>query len=555
MKQTDIEKMIANALARAQETGSLPSVQIADIPVERPQNPYHGDFATSLPMRLTKQLRMSPFDIAEILVSHIDPTEAIERVFAIQPGFVNFSLNPKWIASQVKTVLDSGNQYGDSDLGIGKRVQIEFVSVNPTGPLHAGHARGAVFGSALANILEATGFDVQREYYLNDAGNQMDLFNLSLLARYKQHTGQDSPIPEGGYHGEYMVKLAEELGETLGSELEDLDEDNQLTRLGQAGLERIVETLREDLTEIRVNYDQWFSEKSLFENGQYKTIMDILNEGCHITHREGAIWFTSSALGDDKDKVLVRSTGAPTYFASDVAYHYNKLVERGFDFVINVWGADHQGHAPFMKAMISALGIPQERLEILIYQLVTLKRGDQTVRLSKRAGDLITLHDLVTEVGPDACRYFFLTRSPDSQMDFDLDLAKKETPENPVFYIQYAHARTSSILRLAKEHGLDYRDGQETLLIDEAEQNLIRKILLLPEIIELMSNARQPHHLPHYAHDLATSVHSFYEKCRVMSNVPEDLPKTKARLKLVKASLVVLSKCLKLMSMSAPHRM
>ncbi|MDP7577933.1 MAG: arginine--tRNA ligase, partial [SAR202 cluster bacterium] len=409
--------------------------------------------------------------------------------------------------------------------------------------------------SSLANILEATGFDVQREYYLNDAGNQMDLFNLSLFARYKQYRGHDFPVPEGGYHGEYMVKLAEELGETFGSDLEDLDEDDQLDRLGQAGLEHIVKTLRNDLTEIRVNYDQWFSEKSLYENGQYATAMDILGEGHHITHREGAIWFISSILGDDKDKVLVRSTGAPTYFASDVAYHYNKLVERGFDCVINIWGADHQGHAPFMKAMVSALGIPQERLEILIYQLVTLKREGQTVRLSKRAGDLITLHDLVTEVGPDACRYFFLTRSPDSQMDFDLDLAKKETPENPVFYIQYAHARTSSILRLAKEHGLDYRDGQETLLVHEAEQNLIRKILLLPELMELMAVGRQPHHLPHYAHDLAASVHSFYEKCRVISNVPEDLQKTKARLKLVEATLVVLSKCLGLMSMSAPDQM
>ena len=555
MRQSDIAEIVQQALARAQEDGALPAVEIDEIPVERPQNPEHGDFATSLPMRLAKSMRMDPLQIAERLVEHVAANENIERVSAVRPGFVNFSLSSTWLTTQVETVLEAGDRYGDSGLGKGERVQVEFVSVNPTGPLHAGHARGAVFGSALANILEATGFDVQREYYLNDAGNQMEMFNRSLLARYKQHIGEAAELPKDGYRGEYMVELARKIAEANGAELEGLDADALLVRLSELGLERVIEALRNDLGEIRVQYDDWFSERSLYDNGQYKTVMGILDEGGYVAKHDGATWFTSSALGDDKDKVLVRSSGAPTYFASDVAYHYNKLVERGFDRVIDVWGADHQGHVPFMKAMVRALGIPQERVDLLIYQLVTLKRGEETVRLSKRAGDLVTIRELVDEVGADACRYFFLTRSPDSQMEFDLELAKKETPENPVFYIQYAHARTASIVRLAKEREIDYRDGDVALLTHEAELTLVRKMLLLPEIMQTMAEALQPHHLPHYSHDLATAVHGFYEKCRVVSSVPEDLPLTKARLKLVEAALLVLAKCLDLMSMSAPDRM
>ena len=555
MRRSDIAQLVRQALARAREDGALPAVCIGEVPVERPQNAEHGDFATGLPMRLAKRMRMDPLRIAEEVADRTAPDESIERVWAVRPGFVNFSLSPGWVSGQVETVLDAGGRYGDSRAGRGNRVQVEFVSVNPTGPLHAGHARGAVFGSALANVLESQGFEVQREYYLNDAGNQMDLFNRSLLARYKQHVGREADLPGDGYQGAYVAELAREIAEAMGAELEGLDDDALLARLGGEGLERVVGALRDDLGEIRVHYDEWFSERSLYENGQYETAMRVLDDAGYVARRDGAAWFTSSALGDDKDKVLVRGTGAPTYFASDVAYHYDKLVERGFDRVIDVWGADHQGHAPFMKAVAAALGIAQERMALLIYQLVTLKRGEETVRLSKRAGDLITLRELVDEVGADACRYFFLTRSPDSQMEFDLELAKKETPENPVFYIQYAHARTASILRLAEERGIDYRDGEAALLTHEAELALVRKMLLLPDIMETMAAALQPHHLAHYAHDLAASLHGFYERCRVVSSLPEDLPLTKARLKLVEAARVVLAKCLDLMSMSAPDRM
>ena len=543
------------ALESAASSGLLPEVAVEDVAIERPQKPDNGDFATSLPLRLAREMRTSPVKIAEALVGQISAGESFDRVWAAPPGFVNFSLNAAWLAQQVETVRAAGERYGNSTIGDGQRVQIEFVSVNPTGPLHVGHARGAVFGSALANLMEAAGYAVQREYYVNDAGNQMELFNKTLVARYKQAAGQQADIPEDGYQGDYMVELAGQLHDEFGGELEDTDDDALTSILGAAGLKRMLDRLKDDLGEIRVEYDEWFSEKSLYSGGQYDAGMAVLREGGLLTDRDGATWFKSSALGDEKDKVLIRSTGAPTYFASDVAYHYSKFVERGFDRVINVWGADHQGQVPFMRSMAVALGIEPDRLQLLLYQLVTLRRGEEVVRVSKRTGDLVTLKELVDEVGPDACRYFFLSRTPDSQMEFDLDLAKKETPENPVYYIQYAHARIASIIRLAQERGIDYADGDLSLLEQEEELALIRKMLLLPELVETMVRALEPHHLPHYAVDLATAFHSFYERHRVVSSEPADLPVTKARLRLMEATRTVLARCLRLMSMDAPETM
>ncbi|MCI0437584.1 MAG: arginine--tRNA ligase [Chloroflexi bacterium] len=550
-----ITQLVKKALDDSQRSDMLPPLPPQDVAVERPQNPEHGDFACSLPLKLARPMRMNPMAIAEKLASLIPADGFLDRVWAAPPGFVNFALSDSWLREQVDAITSAGGAYGSVSVGAGTKVQIEFVSVNPTGPLHVGHARGAVFGSALANILQAASYDVEREYYINDAGTQMELFNRSLFARYKQALGVEAELPEDGYRGQYMIDLGRALAEEEGRSFLDMPEDEAIRQLGEIGLNMMVAAIREDLELLRVEFDLWFSERTLYKEGQYEKSMRILRDNGYVVERDGAVWFASTALGEDKDNVLVRSSGAPTYFASDVAYHYNKFIERKFDHVINVWGADHQGHVPRMKALATALGVSSERLTLTIYQLVTLKRGNEFVRVSKRTGDIITIREVVEEVGADPCRYFFLTRSPESQMDFDLDLAKKESAENPVYYIQYAHARIASILRLARERRIDYLSGDLSLLTHEAELELIRKMLMLPELIEMMSQALEPHHLPHYALDLATAFTKFYERCRVVSSVAGEEEITRARLRLVDAARVVLARCLNLMSMSAPEQM
>ena len=550
-----IDGLLQAALDDAQHSGVLPPGEIDAPAVERPQNPDHGDFASSLPLKLARPMRMNPMEIAEKLVPLVPIEGALERVWAAPPGFINFSLSPHWLAQQVNRILDAGDRFGSVDAGKGERVQVEFVSVNPTGPLHIGHARGAVIGSALANVLEATGYDVEREYYINDAGNQMDRFNESLLARYRQLHGLDADVSPDGYLGEYMVDLAREIREEVGDRFLFMSTDRAMEEVGEIGLKKMVEAIQVDLETLGVRFDVWFSEQSLYSDGQYDEAMQLLEQNSHIVRREGASWFASSALGEDKDAVLVRSTGVPTYFATDVAYHYNKFVQRGFDHVIDIWGADHQGHVSRMKAVVAALGIPPEKLTLMISQMVSLKRRDELVKVSKRAGEIVTLRELVEEVGADACRYFFLSRSPESQMEFDLDLAKKESSENPVYYVQYAHARITSILGLARERGIDYSDGDVALLTHDAELALIRKMVSLPELIEMMAANLEPHHLPHYSLELATAFHWFYQQCRVVSSEPADAALTKARLKLVDAARTVLARCLGLMQMAAPDQM
>ena len=550
-----IVQLVTRALERAQADGVLLAVQVDDVPVERPQNPEHGDYACSLPLRMARPMRMDPVAIAEKLAPLIPADETLERVWAVHPGFINFSLKRSWLAEQVDAIRAAGESYGDVDLGAGQRVQVEFVSGNPTGPLQVGNARGAVIGSALANVLEAAGYDVEREYYINDAGTQIDQFNLSLYARYQQSFGRDAELPPDGYQGEYLVELAEELRAEEGGRFLDMPEQDAVKGLGELGLRKMLDAIRADVELLRVHFDVWFSEHSVYEGGQYERAMSLLRDKGFLTERDGAVWFTSTALGDDKDNVLVRSTGVPTYFASDVAYHYDKFVERQFERVVDVWGADHQGHVPRMKAVVGALGIPPDRLSLMITQMVTLKRGDEVVRLSKRSGEVVTLRELVEEVGPDACRFFFLSRSPESQMEFDLELAKEQSADNPVYYVQYAHARIAGILRLARERGIDHSGGDLALLTHEAELSLIRKMLTLPEMIETMASSLEPHHLPHYAQELATAFHWFYERCRVVSSVAGEEEITRARLKLAEATRIVLARCLQLMSMEAPERM
>jgi arginyl-tRNA synthetase len=543
---------VRRALAEARERGLLPLASLPDVVVERPPRPELGDFSLNLPLRLARSLRLNPLDIAHRLAPLIPRTEAIGEVSVAPPGFINITLRPSWLQEQVEVILQAGEGWGRLEIGKGQRVQVEFVSVNPTGPVHVGHTRGAVLGSTLARVLAEAGYQVVREYYVNDAGSQVDAFARSLWARYREALGLPASLPPDGYYGQYVVDLARELYAAFGDRLLPMPEGEALEVVREWGLERMLRWIREDLASLGVGFDVWFSERDLYRSSYYQKAMEILRQGGYLAEREGAVWFVSTALGEEKDTVLVRSNGLPTYFASDVAYHYHKFVVRGFDRVLNIWGADHQGHVPRMRAVVQALGIDPQRLTIIITQMVTLKRGGETVRASKRKGEMVTLRELVDEVGPDACRYFFLARSPEAHMEFDLDLATRQSQENPVYYIQYAHARMAGILRMARERGVDSSGGDVRLLREPAEMDLVRRLILLPEVVASVARSLEPHHLPYYALDLATAFHWFYDHHRVLTDDPA---LTKARLKLVEASRLVLARTLALMGMSAPERM
>jgi len=548
----ELAKCLEQAVLEGQKKGALASATLPEVVIEHPQNPEHGDFASGLPLKLARSMRMSPMTIAGKISEHIVPPPQIERHWVAAPGFINFILREDWLRGQVELVLAAGESYADIDRGEGKRVQLEFVSVNPTGPLHVGHGRGAVLGSTLANVLAASGYSVEREYYINDMGSQIDNFGHSLYARYQECLGKEAELPPDGYHGNYMIDLAKEIAEEEGDKFLGMPESEAASQLGEIGIARVLEGIKEDLKRLNVDFDAWFSERSLYQGKQYDRVMELFRSGGYIAEKENATWFVSTSLGEDKDNVLVRSDGSPTYFASDVAYHYNKFVERKFDWIIDIWGADHQGHVPRMKAVLRALGQNPEQLKVIICQLVTLRRGDEIVRVSKRSGDIITLREVIDEVGSDACRFSFLSRPADSQMDFDIELAKKQSMENPVYYVQYAHARIASILRLAEEREIDYSEGDVSLLITEPELILIRRLILLPETVERVAATLEPHYLPYYAQELATVFHSFYKQCRVVS---EDEALSRARLKLVKATQIALAKLLHLMGMAAPEKM
>ena len=544
---------LAEAISKAQAEGRLPKVPLPEIVLEHPQRPEHGDIATSLSLKLARAMGMKPLDIAREITSCLQHMEEFSGYETAAPGFINFTFSPAWLNTQVDQVLQDGQAYSRLDIGRGKKVQIEFVSVNPTGPLHVGHGRGAVLGSTLANIFDACGYEVYREYYINDAGSQIDAFKRSLYVRYLQALGREAAMPEEGYVGHYMVELAESIISTCGDKYLNLPESEAVKQLGETGLERMIEEIKAELLALSVEFDEWFSERTLYRSGHYQEAMDILQKGSFLTQKEFATWFVSTALGDNKDNVVVRSDGSPTYFAADIAYHYNKFVIRGFDRVIDIWGADHQGHVSRMKAVMSALSLDPDALDIIISQMVTLKRGGELVRISKRSGELVTLKEVIEEVGADACRYFFLSRSADSQMDFDLELARSQSADNPVYYIQYAHARIASILRLAREENIDYTCGDTSLLEDPSELALIRGIVELPEVIELAAKTLEPHHLAYYSLNLATLFHSFYKQCRVVQASSIEL--TQARLKLVVAAKLVFAGTLKLMGMSVPDSM
>ncbi|MBX6772779.1 MAG: arginine--tRNA ligase [Chloroflexi bacterium] len=546
----EIASLLDQAVRRAQDKGLLPPVAVPAASIERPANPAHGDYASTVALKLARSARMSPADIARILVRELPASPLIGAVNIAGPGFINFTLSDTWLAEQVNTIVTLGDAFGSLDLGHDARVQVEFVSANPTGPLPVAAGRGGALGDSLARLLATAGYKVWREYYVNDHGSRIDVFGQSIYARYAQEFGRDVPVPADGYHGTYLIDFARHLKDTQGDRFLQMPPSEAQKELARLGIAYFLDGIRSDLERLGIEYDCWFSEQRLYDDGEVERVLDLLRQRGYVATREGAVWFVSSVLGEDKDNVLVRSNGEPTYFASDIAYHYNKLAVRGFDRVIDVWGADHQGHVGRTRAAVGALDLDTDRLQIIIHQLVTLRVGGQPARMSKRAGHLITLREVLDEVGPDACRFFFVSRSADSHLDFDLDLARKQSDENPVYYVQYAHARIASILRYAG--GIDYQDADVSLLRHPAELTLIRKMLELPEVIEAAVLALEPHHLPHYALELASEFHSFYTQCRVVSDDPA---LTRARLKLVDAARITLRNTLDLIGVRAPEQM
>ena len=567
MIRDDIANIIYEAVKKAQKKGDLPKTDIPPVVVTRPRPGLRlGDYSTNQPLQMIAAVNtalkasdhqpVTPVELGQRIIRRLVKPPFMAGIEVVPPGFINITLDGAWLAQQVEAILATGAQFGTVDRGRGRRVQVEFGSANPTGPLHVGFGRNVVLGDALANLLAAGGYRVQREYYINDAGTQILKFGESLYIRYCQHLGHDAgDIPEGGYHGQYITDWAKQIVEREGDRYLALPREEATVLIGEAGLQMVLDSVRRDVADMNVHYDNWFSERSLYKEGTFDQIMTLLRQGDHLFMADGAVWFNAEALGGDKNEVIIRSNELPGYFASDISYHYNKFVQRGFDWVIDVWGADHQGHVPRMKAMMRALDLDPERLTLYIYQLVTLLEGGEQVRLSKRAGTQVDLREVLDDIGPDALRFFLLARAATSQMDLDLDLARKESDENPVYYVQYGHARIASILRYAEEQGHTPEGADLSLLTHPAELTLIRKMLELPEIVAQALDNLAPHHLPHYAQDLAAVFHAFYRDCRVVSSEPADSDLTKARLRLAQAAKLVLGRTLALMGVSAPERM
>jgi arginyl-tRNA synthetase len=552
MIKRDLCALIADAIARAQANGALPAATVPEVTLEPPRREEHGDYACSVALKMARGTGLKPMDVATAICTHLVLPEAVAEAEVVPPGFINLRLKREYLQAQLDALLAAGPRYGEVPLGEGQSVQIEYVSANPTGPLHVGAGRGAALGDTLANVLGHAGYRVQREYYINDAGSRMDAFYASVYALYAQQFGVNEEVPPDGYPGEYMVELAQGLAADFGRRYLELPRAEAQATLGRLGVERLLDQVRGDLADMNVVFDNWYSEQTLFDRGLVAEAMARLRERGYVAEREGATWFTSSDLGEDKDNVLVRSNGAPTYFASDVAYHYEKLVGRGFDRAVDIWGADHQGHVPRMKAVLTALGLDADRLHVVVYQLVNLVREGKPIRMGKRTGTFVTLREVLEEVGADAVRFFLVARSADAMMDFDLDLAKEQSNKNPVYYVQYAHARIAGILRLGSTY--DLASGDAALLTHDAELALIRKMLRLPEVVEAAALSYAPHPLPYYAQELATTFHAFYDtdECRVVS---DDAALSRARLKLVAACQVVLANTLRLIGVSAPEQM
>ncbi|MEH7123309.1 arginine--tRNA ligase [Bacillus sp. JJ1773] len=528
--------------------------QMPNVILETPKEKAHGDYSTNMAMQLARVAKKAPKMIAEALIANFDKSKAsIEKMEIAGPGFINFYMDNSYLTNLIPAVLEAGDQYGETNVGANQKVQVEFVSANPTGDLHLGHARGAAVGDSLSNILAKAGYDVSREYYINDAGNQINNLAYSVEARYFQALGLEKEMPVDGYHGEDIIGIGKKLAEEFGDKYVHVDEKERFDFFREYGLKVEMAKLKTDLEEFRVPFDVWYSETSLYHNGKIDTALQALKDNGHIFEEEGATWFRSTTFGDDKDRVLIKNDGSYTYLTPDIAYHKDKL-ERGFEKLINIWGADHHGYIPRMKAAIQALGYDHDTLEVEVIQLVHLYKNGEKMKMSKRTGKAVTMRDLVEEVGLDATRYFFAMRSADTHMDFDLDLAVSESNENPVYYAQYAHARICSILRQGEEQGLSVSRSADFSLISAVKEiDVLKKLGEFPQAVGEAAQKRLPHRITNYIFELASAFHSFYNAEKVLdTDHPE---RTQARLALIKAVKTTLKNALALIGVSAPEKM
>ncbi|MDR2035141.1 MAG: arginine--tRNA ligase [Coriobacteriales bacterium] len=581
-----VEAHINQALSSAAASGELSLAGSPESAVERPRDPSHGDWACTIALKLAKELGKNPREIARIIVKHLAKDATFAKVEIAGPGFINLTLSDSALAAMLREAFEQNTAYASTNLGAGRTINVEFISANPTGPMHVGHGRWAALGNALCNVLEHTGWKVCKEFYINDAGNQMDKFGESLAARYLQELGEQAPVPEDGYHGTYLIDIAKELVNELGTSYLEVADDTRNAAMRELGYQRMLKSQQDVCLALGLTFDVWFSERELYETkeqgdgsadgiSEVEVMLKKLEQGGYLFEKEGATWFRSTSFTDDKDRVLIKSDGTYTYFAPDIAYHLDKFErpvnERypkgGSEYLINIWGADHHGYVPRMQAAVAALG-HEGRLSVILGQLVNLFRDGQPVRMSKRTGEMVTFEELVEEVGADATKYLMLSRSADQPIDFDIELAKKQDASNPVYYVQYAHARICSVLRKAREAGLDVEDlmgevaalegvpsgdGDLLLLLQaDAEKDLIRYIGQLGELVEQCARDLTPFKLAYYAEGLASRFHKFYTDCVIIG---EDTSLSRARLYLSETTRRVLALVLGLLGVSAPERM
>jgi len=549
-----IETILRAAVTRACEQGRLPHVVNPDIAVEEPKAAAHGDYATNLALTLASVQKMAPRDIARIIIDHIqDDDNLIAGTDIAGPGFINLVIQPAAWLPLLKQVHAAGAAYGACDIGRGQRVQVEFVSANPTGPLHVGHGRGAAVGDSVANILAFCGYDVQKEYYINDSGRQIRTLGLSVYLRYRQYFDETVDFPQDCYQGQYIADMAADIKQEMGDALLAQEHDRAVDLCARRAAKLILNGIRDDLVDFGVTFDQWFSEQRLYDENRVDAALQNLQQRGIVYAKDGALWFGTQQFGDEKDRVVVRGNGQTTYFASDIAYHLEKY-SRGFNWVIDVWGADHHGYIPRMRAAIEAGGQRREQFDVILVQLVNLLRGGQPVAMSTRAGEFVTLHDVVKEVGADAARFLFLSRHYESPLDFDIEVAKQKNNDNPVYYVQYVHARIASIGRKAANMGIDAAANDDTLqrLRDDRDIQLIKMLARYPETVQLSGRALAPHRITFYLMDLAAAFHSYYNQQRVLG---DDYQLSAARLYLVQAVRRVIHNGLTLLGVEAPERM
>ncbi|MEB5759091.1 arginine--tRNA ligase [Mammaliicoccus sciuri] len=546
VKETLIEEIKASII-KSELVETVPEIKI-----ETPKDPANGDYSSNIAMVLTKLARKNPREIANQIVENLDTNKAnVKKVDIAGPGFINFYLDQQYLTEIIKTALTKGETFGQTEERKNESIIVEYVSANPTGDLHIGHARNAAVGDTLSNVLSAAGYDVTREYYINDAGKQIENLAHSIEARYNQALGLDAELPEDGYYGKDIIAIGKDLAEKH-PEIKDEAEEERIKTFRKLGLDYEMKKLKQDLTDFNIHFDNWFSETSLYETNKISAVLDKMTELGYTYEQDGATWLKTTEFGDDKDRVLIKQDGTYTYFLPDIAYHYDK-VERGFDKLINLFGADHHGYINRLKASLETFGVDSKRLEIQIMQMVRLLQDGVEVKMSKRTGNAITLRDIMDEVGIDAARYFLTMRSPDTHFDFDMELAKKESQDNPVYYAQYAHARISSIIRQAEEKGITIDQNVDlSLITHEKAFDLLKKIAEFEPTIVSAAESRSPHRITNYIQDLAAQFHKFYNAEKVLT---DDAEKTKAHLALIEAARITLRNALALVGVSAPESM